>query len=341
MKSSSQSIQKIPVLILTGFLGSGKTTLLNNLLRQMPHSAVIVNEFGTTPIDPQLLREHNIFLSSLSGGCLCCQLRDTLAPVLKNLRMTWDSNTEKPFDRIIIETSGVANPEPVLDTLLKQRWLSARYSLQSIIATISVLNGAEIIKRYPEAHAQIAWADTIAITHTDLADAEELTKLQSRLNQLSPVAHKREVINGDIEAECLLAFPEKFRFLGKNDANQTDHNFNSISLQFDKPLNWLKLKTLLENLMATYGDKLLRLKGLIFDPDFDHPLLVQGSIGVLHPPAHLPARESDDCISRLVLITDGVIDDLANEIMFQLGLPTNLNDQEKKLSGFSQPDTQT
>ena len=134
-----KDIHRIPIIVLSGFLGSGKTTLLNHILSQMPHSAVIINEFDTTPIDQQLLREHNIPLSTLSGGCLCCQVRDALAPVLKNLRMAWENADEKPFDRIIIETSGVANPEPVLDVFLRQSWFSARYSLQGMIATISIL----------------------------------------------------------------------------------------------------------------------------------------------------------------------------------------------------------
>ena len=126
MTTAQKSIQRIPVLVLTGFLGSGKTTLLNRLLTGLPRSAVIINEFGVTPIDQQLLREHNIPLSTISGGCLCCEVRDALAPVLKNLRMAWDNaGDKKPFDRIIIETSGVANPEPVLDVLLGQNWLSA------------------------------------------------------------------------------------------------------------------------------------------------------------------------------------------------------------------------
>ena len=139
-------IHRIPVTLLSGFLGSGKTTLLNRLLSHYPHSAVIINEFGTTPIDQQLLREHNIPVSTLSGGCLCCQVIGSLTPLLKNLRMAWDakpydSAQGKPFDRIFIETSGVANPEPVLDTLLRERWLAVRYQLEGMITTVSAVNG--------------------------------------------------------------------------------------------------------------------------------------------------------------------------------------------------------
>ena len=117
---SAKEMQQIPVIVISGFLGSGKTTLLNSLLHHFPKSAVIINEFGTIPIDQDLLQKHHAPKATLVGGCLCCQTRDALMPMLKNLRMAWESQTEKPFDYVIIETSGVANPEPVLDILLTQ-----------------------------------------------------------------------------------------------------------------------------------------------------------------------------------------------------------------------------
>lgn len=325
MKLAPKTIQRIPVIVLSGFLGSGKTSLLNNILTQMPRSAVIINEFGTTPIDQQLLREHNIPLSTLSGGCLCCQIRDALAPVLKNLRMAWENASEKPFDRIIIETSGVANPEPVLDVLLRQSWLSARYSLQGIIATISALQGSDNLSRFPDAHAQIAWADTVVITHTDLADVEQIQLLEKQIKRLTPTAHQVFAVKGQIALDRLMPPLAKFRPLRKEAmADLPNHGFNSVTLQIEQPLSWLKLKPILNTLIATYGENLVRLKGLVFDPEFNHPLLVQGSTGILHPPAHLPARASDDFVSRLVFIMAGSVNDLANDVMQQLELSSNL-----------------
>ena len=326
MLLTPKSIYRIPVLILTGFLGSGKTTLLNNLLRQMPRSALIINEFGTTPIDPHLLREHKIPISTLSGGCLCCQVRDALAPVLKNLRMAWDNAVDKPFDRIIIETSGVANPEPVLDVLLKQNWIGQRYSLQGIIATISALQGSDNLSRFPDANAQIAWADTVVITHTDLADVEQIQLLEKQIKRLSPTAHQVFAVKGQIELDRLMPPLPKFRPLRTEAmADLPDHGFNSVSLQIEQPLSWLKLEPILKALIATYGENLVRLKGLVFDPEFDHPLLAQGSTGILHPPAHLPARASDDFISRLVFIMDGSVNDLAEDVMQQINLLSQSN----------------
>lgn len=326
MKLASKTIQRIPVIVLSGFLGSGKTTLLNNILTQMPRSAVIINEFGTTPIDQQLLRDHNIPVSTLSGGCLCCQVRDALAPVLKNLRMAWENASEKPFDRIIIETSGVANPEPVLDVLLRQSWLSARYNLQGVIATISALQGSENLSRFPDAHAQIAWADTVVITHTDLADVEQIQLLEKQIKHLSPIAHQVFGVKGQIALDRLMPPLPKLRPLRKEAMSDLpDHGFNSVTLQIEQPLSWKFLEPILNKLIDQYGEQLVRLKGLIFDPSFDHPLLVQGSIGILHPPAHLPARASDDFISRLVFILDGSVDGLANDVMQQIQLSPQSN----------------
>ena len=326
MKLASKTIQRIPVIVLSGFLGSGKTTLLNNILTQIPRSAVIINEFGTTPIDQQLLREHNIPLSTLSGGCLCCQVRDALAPVLKNLRMAWENTSEKPFDRIIIETSGVANPEPVLDVLLRQSWLSARYSLQGVIATISALQGSDNLSRFPEAHAQIAWADTVVITHADLADVEQIQLLKRQLKRLSPTANKVYVVNGKVKLDRLIPHSPKLRPLRTGAVIELPgHGFNSVTLQIEQPLSWEFLEPILNKLTTQYGEHLVRLKGLIFDPAFDHPLLVQGSTGILHPPAHLPARASDDFISRLVFILDGPVNSLADDVMQQIKLSSQSN----------------
>jgi G3E family GTPase len=328
MKLASKTIQRIPVLALTGFLGSGKTTLLNRLLNGLPRSAVIINEFGATPIDQQLLREHNIPLSTLSGGCLCCEVRDALAPVLKNLRLAWDNaGDNKPFDRIIIETSGVANPQPVLDVLLGQNWLSTRYSLQGVFATISAVQGSANLARFPDAHAQIAWADTVVITHTDLADSEQIQLLEKQIKRLSPTAHQVVVVKGQIALDQLMPPLPKFRTLRTEAmADLPDHGFNSVTLQIEQPLSWLKLEPILNTLIATYGENLVRLKGLVFDPEFNNPLLVQGSTGILHPPAQLPARASDDFVSRLVFIMAGPVNDLANDVMQQLELTSNLTD---------------
>ncbi|WP_333873218.1 CobW family GTP-binding protein [Methylobacter sp.] len=318
LSPSAKAIERIPVFIISGFLGSGKTTLLNRLLNHAPKSAVIINEFGATPIDQQLLREHKVPLSTLVGGCLCCQVRGSLTPLLKNLRMAWDSG-DKLFERVIIETSGVANPEPVLDILLRERWLAARYSLQGVIVTVSATMDTDQFDSFPEVQAQIAWADTVVMTQTDLATAEAIAKLDARLLSLAPAAPRLIAVQGELDPEALLNCPKKLRRL--RDAELTDlpdHGFSSITLQLEQALPWERLQTALEYLMARYSKQLVRLKGMVYTPEQNEPLLVQGTVGRLYPAMRLPVRASDDGIGRLVIITRVEVRGLAEELMTQL-----------------------
>jgi G3E family GTPase len=170
---------KLPVILLTGLLGSGKTTLLNRLLNHWSDSAVLINEYGAEPIDRRLVEQHCIPITSLGGGCLCCQIRGALVPTLKNLWMEW--NAQKNFQRLIIEANSTASPESVLDVLLRERWLSARLHVQSVVCTLAVPTAGEQLNRFPEAWAQSTWADVLVLTQADLADADELAHLQARL----------------------------------------------------------------------------------------------------------------------------------------------------------------
>lgn len=315
---SSNVIERIPVFIISGFLGSGKTTLLNRLLSHAPQSAVIINEFGATPIDQQLLREHKVPLSTLVGGCLCCQVIGSLTPLLKNLRMAWDSG-DRLFERVIIETSGVANPEPVLDILLRERWLAARYSLQGVIATVSASMDADHFDYFPEAQAQIAWADTVVMTQTDLATAEAIAKLDARLSVLAPAATRLTAVQGELDHNALLNLPNKFRRLRDTELpGLPEHGFSSITLQLEHPLPWERLQKVLEYLIAHYPKQLVRVKGMVYTPGQNQPLLVQGVVGRLYPATRLPVRRSDDGVGRLVIITQGEVKGLAEELMTQL-----------------------
>jgi G3E family GTPase len=314
---SAKTIERIPVYIISGFLGSGKTTLLNRLLSHVPKSAVIINEFGATPIDQQLLREHKMPLSTLAGGCLCCQVRGSLTPLLKNLRMAWDSGN-KSFERVIIETSGVANPEPVLDILLKQRWLAARYSLQGVIATVSACMDLDHFDSFPEAQAQIAWADTVVMTQTDLASAEAIAKLEARLSSLAPAATRLIAVQGEIDPDVLLNCPKKLKRLSDHELHDfAEHSFHSITLQLQRPLPWELLEKSLAYLITHYAKQLVRLKGMIYTPGQNEPLLVQGVAGRLYPAIRLPVRTSDDGIGRLVIITQGEVKGLAEQMKAQ------------------------
>jgi G3E family GTPase len=310
----SKAIERIPVIIISGFLGSGKTTLLNRLLQHAPKSAVIINEFGSTPIDQQLLIDHNVPMSVLAGGCLCCQVRGSLTPMLKNLRMAWEAKVEKPFDRVIIETSGVANPEPVLDTLLRERWLSTRYHLHGVITTVSAVTGAESLERFTEAKAQLGWADTVALTHSDLASSAQLAATNAWLDKLAPSAARLNVVQGAVAPESLLSLPKKMRSLGQMQ-NDVEHRFNSICLQLDDPIAWPRLQIALESLLNKHPQQLVRLKGVVYTPEHLEPLLIQGVANMLYQPVRLSVRASDDGKGRLVFITAGDVTSLAEDLM--------------------------
>jgi G3E family GTPase len=315
---STKAIERIPVFIISGFLGSGKTTLLNRLLSHAPKSAVIINEFGTTPIDQQLLREHNLPLSTLAGGCLCCQVRGSLTPLLKNLRMAWDAGN-KSFERVIIETSGVANPEPVLDILLRERWLAARYSLQGVIATVSASMDTDHFEHFPEAQAQIAWADTVVMTQTDLATADAIAKLDARVSALAPAATRLIAVQGELDPDALLNCSKKMRRLRDTERpDLPEHGFNSITLRLEHPLSWERMQKALAYLIANYSKQLVRIKGMVYTLGQDEPLLVQGVAGRLYPATRLPVRTADDGIGRLVIITRGEVKGLAEDLMAQL-----------------------
>ncbi|MSP27125.1 MAG: GTP-binding protein [Methylococcales bacterium] len=317
--NQAKTIEQIPVIVISGFLGSGKTTLLNSLLNHLPKTAVIINEFGTTPIDQQLLKKQGMPVATIVGGCLCCQTRDALMPMLKNLRMAWESNAEKPFDCVIIETSGVANPEPVLDILLRQRWLSARYRLEGVIATVSATLSTDTLARFPQIQAQLAWADTVVITHTDLADMSQIEALTATLQHLAPTATKINAVQGVVLPSVLLAFPQKSGYTPEhNPAELTAHRFKSISLQLEQRVARQHLETVLSDLLQKYSEQLVRVKGVVYTLEHAEPLVVQGANGRLYPTVVLAARESDDTIGRLVVITDGDIVHLTEELMARL-----------------------
>jgi len=303
-------VKTLPVTVLTGFLGSGKTTLLNRLLKQDPNAAVIINEFGETPVDPYLLQQYNIVLSTLVGGCLCCQVIGSLSPLLKNLRMAWENKAGRPFARVFIETSGVANPEPVLDTLLRDRWLSTRYRLEALITTVSVADGAAILARFPEAQAQVAWADCLVLTQGDLATDAQRASLNSALDQWVPCIPRLSVLPGEtndlLAAVC--AGPPRYR--PSTALTVPKHPFSSVLLQLEHPVVWSRLQAVLTALLARFPEHLMRLKGVVYTADDHRPLLIQAAQGRLYPPQRLPVRPDQDNHGRLVCITAGELPEL-------------------------------
>lgn len=316
--------KKIPVIVITGFLGSGKTTLLNRLLADGVKTAVVINEFGTTPIDQDLLQNQDMPMTVLSGGCLCCQIKGALAPTLKNLWMAWNKAVTKPFERIIIETSGVASPEPILDTLLREPWLSKRYRLHNVVATLAIPNALDQLHNFAEARAQLAWADQLLLTHADLAEAGQTEGVYSQLQLLAP-ATPFQLANWQImtSVDMLGATVPSFRRLPTNQSS-VEHSFRSLSLYLEHPPTWLKLQAILQDLLHRYADELVRIKGVVYLPDQEQPLAIHAAGGYLYPPSCLPIRVADDRRSRLVFITHADIK------VFSAALLAALDDAEPK-----------
>ncbi|MCQ8104873.1 GTP-binding protein [Methylomonas sp. SURF-2] len=306
---------KIPVIVITGFLGSGKTTLLNRLLADPIETAVIINEFGDIPVDPALLGRQELPLTTLAGGCLCCQIKGALAPTLRNLWMAWRQAPKPPFRRMLIETSGVASPEPILDTLLRDKWLSSRYNLAEIVTTLAIPSALAQLDRFAEAKAQVAWADTLLLTHADLADTAQRTALTARLDALAPATPRFENLAAYLNAS---KNPPALRRL-PGPAGPPRHGFSSLSLQLSKPMSQPQLLSLLRELLTGWPSDLLRIKGVVRLTDEACPMVIQAAGRHLYPPTALAGKVADDVGGRLVFIASADPAPLAEHIQRLFG----------------------
>lgn len=303
---------RLPVLVLTGYLGSGKTTLLNSLLQQWSDTAVIINEFGTTPIDQRLLKQTGIPLMTLSGGCLCCKVRGALAPMLKNLRMAFQRPGTPAYQRLVIETSGIASPEPIIETLLRDRWLAPRYQLLGIVATVSALNGQHHLDRFPEVRHQIAFADALVITHTDLIDAGALQHLTTRLAELAPATPILTAVHGQLDLSALLSASHPVQRFKSTPELPEAHNYQSLSINLQRPLSWPRFQEIFQQLEADFPGRVVRIKGVIQENDRGKGFSVQAVAGHLYPPSGLPDGPANDNFGQLVIITAGTADHLSD-----------------------------
>ncbi|PVH29211.1 CobW family GTP-binding protein [Pararhodobacter oceanensis] len=324
------SAQPIPVTLLTGFLGSGKTTLLNALLRdpQMDRVAVVINEFGEIGLDHDLIESATEAMVLMRSGCLCCELRGDLAQTLAGLRDRREIG-EVDFDRVVIETTGIADPGPIVQTLVMDGELSNDFMLDGVLATADAATGMATLDRHFEAVQQIAMADRIILTKTDLVSPEERAAFEARLAALNPGAPQGVAVQGAIEPRRLFgvaprqsstqaqalswvaapaALPRlsglserKASPLPLADTGAHDGRITSQAIEIAAPVSPIVFDLWLDALMSA-ATGILRLKGVVHVDGMAHPFALHGVQHIFHPPVPLPHWPADDRISRIVVI---------------------------------------
>lgn len=291
---------KTPVSLVTGFLGSGKTTLIASLLRrpELGETAVIVNELGEVGIDHHLLRRVDERTVLLSSGCVCCTLRGDLADELRDLLDRRDLGEIPPFRRVVVETTGIADPAPIVGTLVSEPLVKHHYELDGIVATVDAVNGL----RGPEAVKQAAIADTLVVTKVDLADP---AAVEERLRRLNPAAEVVEAAFGDVDPSRLFGRPHRDPRELPPDVRAHEDDIAAFTLVLDEAVDWTAFGIWLTMLLQARGQDVLRVKGLL-DVGGPGPLLLNGVQHVVHPPEHLDAWPDEDRRSRLVVIGRGL-----------------------------------
>jgi len=325
----------VPVYVLTGFLGSGKTTVLRHLLGspELARAALVINEFGEVGLDHLLVGRVDDATVLLENGCVCCSLRDDLAHTLRQLFVRRASGEVPPFDRIVIETTGLAEPGSVARCLIQDQLLADCCRLGTVSATLDAVNGEATLSAYGEARRQVAIADRILLTKSDLVSAEASADVAAAASALNPVARVVVVTNGEVDpaaifsgalhepgrgaidvggwvaTDCLdgrCGHVQHMRLRGAGVKGAAHQGIRSFSIILSDVRDWRTRARALRNILETHGPRLLRIKGILEASDRARPIVVHVVQGFMHPPLELDEWPSADRRSRLVFITDGV-----------------------------------
>jgi len=340
----------LPMSVITGFLGSGKSTLLGQLLRQpeMGMSAVIVNELGEVGLDHILVERIEGEVCLLQSGCICCSLRGDLEQALQKLIDQRERKVIPRFNRVLIETTGLADPAPILQLALTSPMIQRYFKLDAVVATVDAVNGDRQLDENPESVKQAALSDRILLTKTDLVSKETLNHLEARIATLNPSATQYRVLHGHIDASRLFnADPTRYgssaeaitQWLGPvvGDAHHGSAHFHEptdrvpvslchdssikhFCLSFDEPLDWLTVAEWLSDLSGRMGEKLLRIKGVLNLVGESRPIAIHAIHHTFHPPVALRAWPNTQHSSRIVFITRDLPREVVEESYRAFGL---------------------
>lgn len=330
-----------PVNLLTGFLGSGKTTLLGRLLRDpaLSGAAVLINEFGEVGLDHHLLERIDDTMVLLQSGCLCCTVRGELSQAIRDLLSKRERGIVPAFDRIVIESTGLADPFPVLSTLKADPVLRHHVRPGNVVTTVDAVNGLSQLDRHPESARQATAADRIVLTKTDLSDEARVARLKARIMALNPAAAIHDGVKApgadDLFGRDLAVtardapsarawFAETFKAEPADAALPADHGhghgqvdrnshlgrIRSFSIVVDEPVDWTAFGIWLAMLLNRHGERVLRVKGILALAGEERPVAIHGVQHLVHPPVHMSGWPDDDRRSRLVFIVDGLDPDL-------------------------------
>jgi G3E family GTPase len=307
-----------PVNLITGFLGSGKTTLLRRLLADpaLADTAVLINEFGEVGLDHHLLERIDDTMVLLQSGCLCCTIRGELASAIKDLHSKRERGLVPAFRRLVVESTGLADPLPILSTVQVDPVLRHHFRLGNVITTVDAVNGLG----RPESLKQVAVADRLVLTKTDLAAADAIEALLDEIRRLNPSAPLLRAAEEPVDAEALLrqdlfALAERSEwFAGEladhhghgHDRNRHGDSVHAFALAFDGELDWTMFGVWLTMLLNRHGEAVLRIKGILNVAGSPTPVAVHGVQHLVHPPVHMAAWPDGDRRSRLVFIIDGL-----------------------------------